>query len=163
WEPWRSANRREVSHMRAFVSVALLPVLVVAATRVSAADEPQDKGKWPVYVDGKYTHKTFRFRPAAVGYRGFPRHGHPEVLAVFRIKEKDIPADYFMTRVPGFWKEQGEEHVKKLLAVDDGFITVDADWVNLATPKAEWGGAPELWVEGRPLLGELLTKLPAKK
>ena len=100
---------------------------------------------------------AFRFRPAAVEYRISPRHGRPEVLAVFRIKEKGVPADYFMTRVPGLWKEQGEEHVKKLLAVDGGFITVDAYWVNMPTPKADWGGAPELWREGRALLGDLLT------
>ena len=147
--------------MSAFFGVALLPVVAAAATLV--VDEPKEKAPWPAYVAGKYVHKTFRFRPAAVEECVLPLRGGPSVLAVFRIKEKSIPADYFMTRVPVRGKEQFEAYVKKLLAVDDDFITVDAYWVNMPTPKAEWGGAPELWQEGRALLGELLTKPPTKR
>jgi hypothetical protein len=136
--------------------VSALALLVLAAPAVAVAP-PQ---RWPAYVNGKFVSKTFRFRPAAIEYRPLPTRGG-NTMVIFRIKEKDIPADHFAVSRAGRLVGPTRERVRKILAEDDGYITVRAYWVNRAVPKAEWGGSPEWWVEGRALLGRWETN-PSK-
>ena len=122
------------------------------------ADDPSSN-KWPAYIDGKRVPKTFRFKPSSIHYRPLSTRA-PKTLVVFGIKEQDIPADYFI-----FVYRRGseaEERVKRAIEEDDGYITVFGTWVNLPTPKKDWKGTDESWIDGKMLHGELQTKSKPK-
>ena len=97
--------------------------------------------------------KTFRFRPASIEWRAV-RTRRLSYLIVFKIEDKDIPADYFVMSC----RESGVDRVRKVLEEDDNYITVVASWVNNRRPGEEFKGAGEYWVDGRVLLGTLQTK-----
>jgi hypothetical protein len=126
-----------------------------AGRSATTADETLPSAKapetWPKYENGRYLERTFRFRPSSIEFR--PTGAHVPITAVvFRIEDKDIPADHFIVGI-----DSSEAAVlKDAIAADDGHITVVADWVNLPTKREDWRGAPELWAEGRPLLGKLV-------
>jgi hypothetical protein len=144
--------------MRSLHAVVLLALLAPGSPALAVA--PPRPG-WPAYVNRTFIPRTFRFRPAAIEYRPLPTRGG-STLVIFRIKRRDIPADFFAVTLRGGVVRSAQERVRKILADDGGYITVRATWVNAAVPRAKWGGSPEWWVEGRALLGRWDTN-PAQK
>ena len=108
---------------------------------------------WPARVGEKYAPKTFRFHPASVEWRPVPTRRLSYDI-IFTIEDKNVPADYFIARC---WDTE-VDRFRKILEADDGYITVTAFWVNDKTPREDFKGAPEYWVDGRKLLGTLQTK-----
>ena len=73
---------------------------------------------------------------------------------VFRIEDKNVPADYFMAHC---WDYEADQF-RKILEEDDGYITVIATGVDDRRPKEEFRGSPEYWVDGKLLVGRLQAK-----
>jgi hypothetical protein len=126
---------------------------------VSATDGPptSTSTNWPAKVNGTNVLKTFRFRPARTEFheRGTRRQSF---TVVFKIEDKDVPADYFMTRC---WDTE-VELFKELLAADDGYITVVASTVTASVPGQQFLATRPFLVEGRVLQGSLQMK-PRRK
>lgn len=97
--------------------------------RAEARAQAERTGNWPAVVDGEWVRRTFRFRPTRLQYaRRMTVTG--ENVAIFGIDDPRVPAKHFLW-FPGRDEEyQIELHVRKLLAADGGYITVDAESVS---------------------------------
>ena len=108
---------------------------------------------WPARVNGTNVLKTFRFRPVKTEFRerGTRRQSF---TVVFKIEDKDVPADYFMTIC---WDTE-VELFKELLAADDGYITVVASTATMAVPGQRFLSTRPFQIDGRVLQGWLKMK-----
>ena len=135
-------------------------VFVLSAFLCGCSSEKADKeAPWPALVDGKYLRKAFRFKPRTVVYERLDTR-IAAVLVVFYLdaepdKEKR-PADVFPVTWAGREASVRRE-VEKLMAMDNGHITVDAHWVNQPSPiRHAYSGQ-------RVLLGDLRRDIKKNK
>jgi hypothetical protein len=108
---------------------------------------------WPAQVNGTNVLKTFRFRPTRTEFRerGTRRQSF---TVVFKIEDKEVPADYFMTRC---WDTE-VELFKEFLAEGEGYITVVAWTVTASMPGQQFPATRPFLVDGRILQGSLQMK-----
>ena len=107
--------------------VATLMVSSAIAEPVASIEKQAES--WPALVDGRPLTKVFRFKPVRIDYfyEGKVVRTH---LAVFHINDAEVPADRFAVSLFGS-EDDVRTEVEKLLATDDGHVTVEATWVNM--------------------------------
>jgi hypothetical protein len=104
---------------------------------------------------------TFRFRPAAIEFRGLGTR-RQSYYVVIKIDDKKIPADYFVPALRRVWDTDEEplrQRLKDIMAKDDGYITVSGV-VRERIPRDKHTGRPEAWVDGRAIHGSIVGLPP---
>jgi hypothetical protein len=140
------------------VPACLLCLTLSGATMARAPAPKKPEGPWPRLVDGRPVVKTFKLRVTIESQRDLGWRA-PASRVVFKIEDKDAPADYFVT----IWRRRTS--LKEALQAAGGQITVAATWVNLPLPHqkrmALLLSPEERWQGKRVLLGAL-TKPTAR-
>jgi hypothetical protein len=141
-----------------FAFLFALSTMPILGAEWGASDEKKAE-PWPALVDGRPVKKAFRFKPARIEYLA-ERRRVTSFMVVFCIEDKAVPADMFAVSRTGF-EDKIKAAVEKLLAADDGHVTVDATWVNMPVNVYEPGSTAGRLLSERLLVGEL--RWPAAK
>jgi hypothetical protein len=145
--------------------------LLVAAVPLAAKEPGGGKAtalatRWPSRAAGRYSWKTFRFRPASFQYRNLMTVGG-KIAVYIGIRDPAVPADYFhvisddvpsvpkrlaagRSATPGLTERGVAHRLRALQDYDGGYLTVRAYDVGVPHPK---------WPDprGRLLMGHLVV------